>query len=287
MKTRNDSRLILDMRKLDIHVFEEFGRYNYSNTQSILPLHFHVDAIEICYLSRGNQTYQVGNDVYQVRGGECFITYPNEIHGTGNLPEEKGILYWFSLKKPISGSAYLGLSVAEAQHVFSRLVQLPLRIFPANAEVEQLLQQIIQVYFSPDADLQQIEMKNLLVSLILCIIHCGEDSNRQAAHSEPILKVITYIENNIFEIFDLEDLAGQCCLSLSRFKHRFKKEIGMPPGEFIIRKKLEKAQILLEEGTMSIKDIAYELGFSSPSYFATVFKQYLRYSPTEHRRKNF
>ena len=128
-------------------------------------------------------------------------------------------------------------------------------------------------------------MKSLLVSLILRIIHCGEEIDRQAAYSEPILKVITYIESNIFEIFDLEDLAEQCCLSLSRFKHRFKKETGMPPAEFIIRKKLEKAQILLEEGAMSIKDIAYELGFSSPSYFATVFKQYLGYSPTEHKRK--
>ena len=92
MKTKKDCRLILDMHKLDIHVFEEFGRYNYSNAQSVLPLHVHDDAIEICYLSRGNQTYLVGDDVYQVRGGECFITYPNEIHGTGNLPEEKGVL---------------------------------------------------------------------------------------------------------------------------------------------------------------------------------------------------
>ena len=99
MKTKKDCRLILDMHKLDIHVFEEFGRNNYSNAQSVLPLHVHDDATEICYLSRGNQTYLVGDDVYQVRGGECFITYPNEIHGTGNLPEEKGVLYWFSLEE--------------------------------------------------------------------------------------------------------------------------------------------------------------------------------------------
>ena len=37
---------------------------------------------------------------------------------------------------------------------------------------------------------------------------------------------------------------------------------------------------------MIIKDIAYELGFSSPSYFSTVFKQYLGYSPNSHKDQN-
>lgn len=286
MKTKKDCRLILDMHKLDIRVFEEFGRYNYDKAQSKLPLHVHGDTVEICYLSRGNQTYWVNDKTFRMRGGELFITYPNEIHSTGNYPEEKGVLYWFILKRPKAKVDYLGLSSFEAQNLFYRLEHLPHRLFSANSKVEQLLQQIVQVYFSSDETLKRIEMKCLLTILILQVVHCGENVIKKETFSEPILNIIEYIEDNIFEIFDLEDLAEQCCLSLSRFKHRFKEEIGMPPAEFIIRKKLEKACILLEEGKMSIKDIAYELGFSSPSYFSTVFKQYLGYSPNCHKDQN-
>lgn len=54
MRNREISRLILDMKKHGIEVFDEFGRYNYVNTQTILPTHTHSDMIEICYLAKGS-----------------------------------------------------------------------------------------------------------------------------------------------------------------------------------------------------------------------------------------
>lgn len=285
MKIRKDCRLILDLQQLDIYVFEEFGRYNYDKAQPQLPLHTHGDAIEICYLSRGNQIYCVNDKMFRIKGGEVFIAYPNEVHSTGIYPEEKGVLYWFILRRPNSDQDYLGLSFFEASNLFFRLEHLSKRVFPVDIEIEQLLQRIIHVYFSTDETLRLIEMKNLLINLFLRIIYCGERNTKKEVFSKPILDVIAYIDNNIFEIFDLENLANRCCLSLSRFKHRFKEEVGMPPIEFITRKKLERACLLLEENKMSIKDIAYELGFSSPSYFSSVFKQYLGYSPTYYKIK--
>ena len=49
---------------------------------------------------------------------------------------------------------------------------------------------------------------------------------------------------------------------------------------------MEKAQEMMKEGKFSIKDIAYDLGFSSPAYFSTVFKQYNGYSPTSYKKKS-
>lgn len=284
MKNREISRLILDMKRHGIDVFDEFGRYNYVNTQTILPTHTHPDMIEICYLAKGSQEYFVGNNTFKLYGGDIFVAFPDEIHGTGNVPEEKGVLYWMVLKRPEKRKDFLGLDYPDANELFSRLLQLPKRLFKGGSECERLLQKIIHTYFQNKEPLTKMELNNLLVSLILQIIHAGEKS-LDRAYSDRITKIIHYIDENLFEILDLEFLADKCNLSLSRFKHLFKEETGIPPSEYIIRRKIEKAQELMKDQKLSIKDIAYDLGFSSPAYFSTVFKQYNGYSPTSHKKK--
>lgn len=284
MKNKEQNRLILDMSKFGIEIFDEFGKYNYINTQSILPTHQHPKMIEICYLAKGYQEYFVEKEVFKLFGGDIFMTFPDEVHGTGNNPEMKGELYWMVLKAPIKDTDYLGLRYCEAESLFANLLKLSIRKFKGSVECEQLLKQIINLYFSDCQDeLSKIEMNNLLVSFLLHVIRAGRRANFRI-YSSRITKTIDYVEENIFEIIDLEVLAERCNLSLSRFKHLFKEEVGIPPSEYIIRRKIEKAKTLLEKHEMNVKDIAYDLGFTSPAYFSTVFKQYIGYSPTEHTK---
>lgn len=270
------------MKRHDIHVFDEFGTYNYVNVHAVLPTHKHIDMIEICYLTSGRQRYFVNDQSFDLHGGDVFITFPNEVHGTGDTPEEKGGLFWMVLKDPKQTGDYLGLSEEDATELFRRLLSLPNRLFKGSSECKQLLQKILRVYFYDQGDLTRIELNNLLVAFLLDIIRTGEISLTRS-YSENIKSVLQYINKNLYEDLRLEDLANRCNLSLSRFKHLFKKEIGIPPSEYIIRKKIEKSQELLQEQNLSIKDIAFDLGFSSPAYFSTVFKQYKGYSPTNYK----
>mgnify|MGYP002250948480 FL=1 len=285
MRNREISRLILHMERHAIDVFDEFGRYNYVNTQTILPTHTHPNMIEICYLAKGSQEYFVDDNIFRLYGGDVFIAFPDEIHGTGEVPEEKGVLYWMVLKRPQEGKEYLGLNYSDACELFSRLLQLPKRLFKGGAECERLLLKIISIYCRSKEPLTKMELNNLLVSLLLHIIHAGEKISGRT-YGDRITKIVRYIDENLFEVFDLETLADKCNLSVSRFKHSFKEETGIPPSEYIIRRKMEKAQEMMKEGKFSIKDIAYDLGFSSPAYFSTVFKQYNGYSPTSYKKKS-
>lgn len=284
MKNKDCCRLILDMKRHGINVFGELGRYNYVNTQTILPHHSHPDIIEICYLAKGSQSYIVGDKTFRMFGGDIFISFPNEIHGTGNALEEKGILYWIQLKRPEPGKEYLGLSYAMAEELFLRLLRLPERLFRGETQCEYLLQKIFSVYFQSNDLLTVVELNNLYISFLLQVIHQGENITSRS-FSDRIAKIIHYINDNIFEPLELEELADKCNLSVSRFKHLFKEETGIPPSEYIIRKKVERAQELMKEQKYSIKNIAYDLGFSSPAYFSSVFKQYTGYSPTSYKRK--
>lgn len=285
MKDKANCRIILDMNIHGIHIFDEFGYYNYTNAQPVLPIHVHKDMLEICYLSKGKQKYYVYNEIFEIQGGDLFITFPNELHGTGENPEEKGTLYWMVLKEPSFENNYLGLKNEEAKELYWHLQNLPCRFFKGSSKCESLLQEIMRIYFSDTNVMNRITLNNLLIAFFLEIIKCANANIINHVYNSEISSILIHIEKNLSEIRNLEELANKCNLSLSRFKHLFKKEVGIPPTEYINRKKVEKAELLLFNSNLSIKNIAYDLGFSSPAYFTTVFKQYKGYPPTMNRKK--
>ena len=65
------------------------------------------------------------------------------------------------------------------------------------------------------------------------------------------------------------------------FSYKFKRQLGTSPRNFINQQKIEQAKILLLE-KMSITDVAMYLGFTSSSYFSTVFKKFTLYTPSEY-----
>ena len=92
-------------------------------------------------------------------------------------------------------------------------------------------------------------------------------------------RVLHYIETHLDDPVHVPSLVETARLSESRFKTRFKREIGVPPAEFWLRKKIEKAVVLLK--TRNVTEVAHALGFSSSQYFATVFKRYTLTNPSQ------
>jgi AraC-like DNA-binding protein len=93
-----------------------------------------------------------------------------------------------------------------------------------------------------------------------------------------IQRVLQYIDEHLQDPVHVPRLAEVAQLSESRFKTRFKRETGVPPAEFWLRKKIEKASLLLKK--QSVTQVAFDLGFSSSQYFATVFKRYTLTNPS-------
>jgi len=109
------------------------------------------------------------------------------------------------------------------------------------------------------------------------------ESNIKQSIPEDISRTISYINENIHSNLELDELALLANLSLSRFKQKFKEVIGIPPGEYILRTKIEESKRLLRDTDRTITEIAHNLGFSSSQYFATVFKKFKNMTPSDFR----
>ena len=263
-----------------------FGRYQYAASRLGLSPHLHRDAIEICFLERGEQTYRVNDRIYRLRGQDQFFTLPGEVHDTAGLPQERGILYWLILHIGPSRN-FLGLADAPAKRLRLELRRLPTRHFQADPDCASLLTQIFdlatregQPEDGGNQSFRSLRIQALLLQYLALTIQASCRGSRGSV-SPLMQRVLADIDRNLAEPVKVPYLATVARLSESRFKARFKSELGIPPAEFWLRKKISRAEQLLKD--RSVTEVAHQLGFSSSQYFATVFKRYTLKKPSHYR----
>ena len=100
-----------------------------------------------------------------------------------------------------------------------------------------------------------------------------------------ILRVVKYIRNNIHKDISIEELKDMCCLSKDHFIRLFKNDLQETPTQYIIQRKIERAQLMLITSDLLIKDIAYELSFENVSYFNRLFKKATGLTPSDYRKR--
>jgi len=278
-KISTEDREILDLEGLGFHCMKVLGRYNYRQMKDSLEMHKHEGMFEICFLEKGFQYYNIQGEYYELKGGDVLLTFPDEEHGTKSYPEEKGRLFWLIMNIPKGKQRLLNLTKKETEAIISRLIKLRSnRVFRASQLMKNDLNKIFRIYHTEASAYKKIQITNALLNFLLNVIEYGEKSLAIEV-SEEIQGICRYIDENLDDTLRLDMLAGKIHLSLSHFKYRFKKEIGIPPTDYILRRKMEHAKKILPE-KHSVSDVAYSLGFSSPSYFATVFKRYTGKSPS-------
>ncbi len=79
----------------------------------------------------------------------------------------------------------------------------------------------------------------------------------------------------------LDDLAERLEVSKPHLIRTFTREVGVSPGKYITRARIEYAKLLLSEPDMSIAFAAEATGFAGANYFAKVFRRETGLSPTE------
>ena len=100
------------------------------------------------------------------------------------------------------------------------------------------------------------------------------------------LKQVTdWIEEHLDDEFDLERLAAQAGLSKFHFHRLFREATGVSPAKYQLIARMNAARRLLRETKQSIATISVDLGFSTASHFAQVFRRETSMRPSEYRRQ--
>ncbi len=116
------------------------------------------------------------------------------------------------------------------------------------------------------------------------------DPLMESRESEAIRKIeesIAYMMRHLDRPLQASTLAALANISPSHFFTLFKRYVGRTPMDYFIRLRLQCACHLLENTEMSVKAIAYTLGYNDPFYFSRIFKSFNRIAPSKYRLLKF
>jgi AraC family transcriptional regulator len=96
--------------------------------------------------------------------------------------------------------------------------------------------------------------------------------------------VVEYIEEHLDAGPTLEQMAAAARLSVYHFARQFKRATGLPPHQYVIARRVERAKQLLHAGTdLSLAEVALRAGFSDQSQFSHHFKCLVGVTPGQFR----
>lgn len=257
------------------------GKFNNHLANSVLTMHNHKNNIEIIYIDSGFQNYIVDGQEYFLKGGDVLLVLPNQLHGSGQYIQGKGKVYWFQLR--VDNKKFLGLNEVNSKQLVREILALKLKQFSVSKEFKIALEKIITFFQKPNGVVSKLQVLQLAFQIVLEVV---ENANKNASKTVDlkINKAIELIHQRISEKISMLQLAQSVGLSVSTFKIKFKKYIGVPPADFIIREKINKSKELLLQGKKNISEIAMLLHFSSSQHFATAFKRHTGATPLTYKK---
>jgi AraC-like DNA-binding protein len=275
---RHQDRTLYDLRGVGFPEIPLFGQYRQLGSAPPLPCHAHRGVMEICYLVSGRQTYRVGGRSHGLKGNDVFVTFPGEIHDSGPHPQERGRLYWMHLRLSPAPRHLLHLDAAATRELTREMLALPVRCFRGS---DALRRRFDAVFARLEQPARRLETGHVLLALLLEVVACSRRFQDRKPSAD-ISHALAWLQERLPDRITIAELAAHARLSPSRFMARFKSEVGMSAGEYILRRRVEGGCALLAQGR-SVLDAALEAGFCSSQYFATQFKRVTRQTPSEYR----
>ncbi len=192
---------------------------------------------------------------------------------------------------------FSGLEICKQLKSHIETSHIPIILITALASLEQNIEGLKQGaddYITKPFDLEILLLKcNNLVKSRKALQYKFQDEHlpetvRLATNilDQKILdKSIMYIEDNLTnENFDIDQWAKELQMGRTKLFNKIKGITGLTPNDFILNIKMKKAASLLKNNPdMTVAEIAYKLGFSSPGYFSKCFKDFYSITPFNYR----
>lgn len=248
-----------------------------------LATHYH-KTLEIVVMLNGSQEYFVNGTPYALYGGNLFITYPNEEHGNGDRPQNACEFIWFQLDLTPRDD-FLGLSGPLAKQMYQWVSQCRQRVMEVEPSDLKLIQRAWRG-LSQEQENARLLGYSALLHFIALYFHIDPERDDAAGRSlsPDILRSLQFMQEHLTESVSIDEIAEECALSPSRFKAKFKEQMGVTPLYYMNSLKIDKAKELLQGSDQSVIQIAFALDFASSNYFSAVFKKFTGYTPAEYRR---
>ena len=241
--------------------------------QDTLKPHRHENSAEIVYMLHGKQYYTVDDRDYCVLGGQLLITPPGSVHSSRQEPEQKGNFYYLTFNPDCLAALLPGdPDAARAiRELFTR--ETVVRAIPDIEELRALAEELRRAHGNAGV-CRRCRVLCAVLRLLLYTLDTVEPDAGLGQYTDFMGFLYLYIEDHITEKLRVDDIAQAAQYSRTALQQKFKTYSHSTVHEYILSRKIEAAKRLMDEPGAKPHEIWKELGFSSQSYFAQVFRRH-------------
>lgn len=218
--------------------------------------------------ARGKQT--------PLRSGHLLHLFPDLPHAYGPGPGE----HWNEVYVVFDGPVFTTLR----EHRLLSAEQPVDRVNDAREGYERL-RSLFHPSVRPDPGQDQATFGGFLEFLFACSADRGPDAPRREMDRTMVKAMSLLSSPSEGDWLHSEEIATRLGLSPETFRKRFARAVGIPPARFQKQKKIERACAALYQGSLSLKQLASDLGFFDEFHFSKAFKQVVGQSPSAYRRR--
>ena len=248
--------------------------------QKCPPLHSWGPAVRDHYLIHcivsGHGTFTTLGKKYDLSAGDGFVVVPDRI-----------VSYAADRVDPWE-YCWVGFNGADAKRLMEQtglLDQMPV-FHSADGKLVTLLQNICNLSGSDSGSEARMESA-LLMFLAELMDLFGHSSEPRENGYDYVQKAIKFIDYNYSMNISISDVAASAGISRSHLYRLFIRNVSMPPNEYLVRYRVNKAAALLETGRLTVGEAAYSTGFADQLYFSRVFKKYMGMPPSRYLAGGF
>ena len=259
-----------------------------------IPWHWHKD-FEILWVMQGVLEFWTNRGKHDIEAGEAVFINSNTMH----YQKPKGQINTITLNQVFGTEIISGSfdSIFEQKYVRPIIDchDIDMLIFkPSNADHRLIIDEIKKAYDCADhgENTHELQVRSHLslawaglFKEAIPLIDSEQPIKRLP--EERIKNMLEYIHRNYNEKLTLDSIAAAANISRREALRTFKNVLNVSPFSYLLDYRLRKAQLDLLQTDKTIADIAYECGFSTPSYFSKVYKEKYGENPKMCQRGRF
>jgi AraC-like DNA-binding protein len=210
-----------------------------------------------------------------LEAGSIIVIYPGYWHRYKPVGDELWHTYWVGFDGKLADD-FVGKLEMNCEN--------PVKVIGYQEKMVQVYLDILETSQLEYTGYQQVFVGEIikLIGIIHAIHRKSEIKLKDADRIVQEAKVILMQKNLSIS---MEEVAEELNMSYSSFRKLFREYTGISPGQYQMQHKINKAVSLLNEGKLTVKEIATELQFETPQYFARIFKKKTGKSPDEFRKQ--
>jgi AraC family transcriptional regulator len=252
------------------------------DTDVVVPYRDHAIAV---ILAGGATLYQCRNarsSLRTVQAGDVIVTPAGEPKRWQHTEEIVGIVLRLA-------PAYLEKVAAEHAGE-AESARLQDNFGTRDAHVEGIALRLLRAVAAEDTA-TRIYVESLTTQLSLHLLRRYTESEKPgtkklsaALSQHKVRRAVEHIEAHLGEDLTLCDIARELAMSPGHFAHAFRQTVGIPPHQYVVNRRIERAKSLLRDSDMPISHIAQRIGCSNPSCFSFLFRRATGVTPGGYRK---